>query len=296
MKRTLLLLPLFAFAGTLRAGEAHVEEIIRTVLDNVAKVKAVSPGAVPMAFWDFDGTVIDGDIAVGHKEDGREVYHGMTVEGVEAGFSSVFADKAAVDRFFASDYPEMGKTLGRWLSWPSLGQIFHGADALRLEGCLRRYAESTLKRWYFTSTLRILRALEKAGVENHIVSGSPDVFVKAAAAVAGIPRTHAVGIRLRIAGGRLTTQLEYPLSMNEGKVECVREILDACPGSVPVAAFGNSYWTDGPFMRYVATTPLPGGAKGTALMINGGTPPKGYEGLFRCVTQSESAARPGTGK
>ena len=72
-----------------------------------------------------------------------------------------------------------------------------------------------------------MRALEKAGVENYIVSGSPDIFVKAAGIVAGVPRERCVGIRQKIAGGRLSTELKYPLSMNEGKVECVREILNS---------------------------------------------------------------------
>ena len=57
--------------------------------------------------------------------------------------------------------------------------------------------------------------------------------------------------------------------------------------AVAVAAFGNSYWTDGPFLRYVVTQPLPGGAKGTAVMVNGSGDDAGYRGFFRCVTQDE---------
>lgn len=265
-----------------------MDEVVREVLETVARVKAAEPAAVPMAFWDFDGTIIKGDISVGHSEDGREVYKGLFVQAAAAGFSTRFADGAGAEKYLTGDYEKLGTTVGRWLSWPSLGQSFHGADAERLEAFCRRYCEATLKAWYFASSLRILRALEAAGVENYIISASPDVFVKAAGIAAGVPRARATGIRQRVAGGRLTSQLEYPLAMNEGKVECLREIVTACPGGVAVAAFGNSYWTDGPFMRYVATNPLPGGAKGRALMINGGTPPKGYEGLFRCVTQDET--------
>ncbi|MCX8124876.1 MAG: hypothetical protein N3F66_12050, partial [Spirochaetes bacterium] len=52
-----------------------------------------------------------------------------------------------------------------------------------------------------------------------------------------------------------------------------------------IAAFGNSYHTDGPFLRYVAMQKLPAGTP-IAVMINGGTPPEEYKGLFHCVEQS----------
>jgi phosphoserine phosphatase len=277
-------------AMPLAAGEAHVAETVREILANVAKVKAAEPDAVPMAFWDFDGTVIRGDISTGYEHDGRKAYAGMLVKAAEKGFSPVFKSAAEAEDFLADDYPRLSGKYGKWLSWPIFGQAFFGADAEKLELFCRDYADSALKRWYFTSSLAIMRSLEKAGVENYVVSGSFDIFVKAASTAAGIPRSRALGIRQRVAGGRITTQLEYPLSMNEGKVECVREVLNARPGAVAVAAFGNSYWTDGPFMRYVALNPLPGGARATAMMINGGTPPPGYKGLFRLVEQSETEA------
>lgn len=277
-------------AATASAAESHVDGIIREITANVAKIRKHDPNAVPMAFWDFDGTIIRGDISTGLSMDGKRVYEGLFVKAAEAGFSGIFKDAASAEDYLGTVYPKLGKNVGRWMSWPSLGQSFRGADASRLEAFCREYAERVFKPWYFSSSLRIMRALEKAGIENHIVSGSPDVFVKAAGAAAGVPRTQAVGIRQRIAGGRLTTRLEYPLSMNEGKVECIREILGACPGAVAVAAFGNSYWTDGPFMRYVATSPVPGGAKGVAVMINGGKTPPEYEGLFLLVNQTETPA------
>ena len=60
-----------------------------------------------------------------------------------------------------------------------------------------------------------------------------------------------------------------------------------------VAAFGNSYLTDGAFLRYVATQPfLPGGAKGTAVMINGGKTVPGLSEHFICVEQQAVVGEP----
>ena len=285
MKRPCIFLAaaIAAAAGFSAGVEEHADRVISDVLASVAKLKAADPKAVPMAFWDFDGTIVKGDITTGWVG-GREVYPGLFRACAEAGYSATVRTPADVDAFLGDTYSKL-KSVGRFVAWPALGQVFAGAVEAELEGFCRRHAEKTFRPWVFASSEKILRALDKAGVENYIVSGSPDIFVKGASVCAGVPRSRSVGIRQRIAGGRLTAQLEYPQSMNEGKVENVREIVNACPHAYAVAAFGNSYWTDGPFMRYVATNPLPGGAKGVALMVNGGEAPAEYRGFFICAEQ-----------
>ena len=133
--------------------------------------------------------------------------------------------------------------------------------------------------------MEIIDRLAAAGVENYVVSASPEVFVRNAAETLGIPRERCNAIRIGEDGGRLTTRIEYPVPFGEGKVEVVRRLVLARPNGVAVAGFGNSYSTDGAFLRYIVSQPLPGGAKGFALMINGGKPKPGYEGLFRLVEQ-----------
>jgi len=64
---SLLLFPLYIFASPLAVAwgaETHADGVISRVLDNVAKLKAADPQAVPMAFWDFDGTIIRGDVSI----------------------------------------------------------------------------------------------------------------------------------------------------------------------------------------------------------------------------------------
>ena len=66
MFRKVLLVAIACLAAALYAApETHADEVVATVLDNVAKLKAVRPDAVPMAFWDFDGTIIKGDVSEG---------------------------------------------------------------------------------------------------------------------------------------------------------------------------------------------------------------------------------------
>ena len=279
----------FAVAACL-GEESHADGIVERVLANVAKVKAACPQAVPMAFWDFDGTIIRGDISEGIEIVGDrrvKLYKGLIERTIEVGLNSVYPAKGGWEQYWERDYPRLN-AIGRWLSWPFNAQMYQGQSAAALDAFCEAECERLYRKWYFASSMKMWRALEKAGVENYVVSASPEIFVRAAAKSLGVPSCRIRGVRVAIDGDRITSRTVHPLPMGEGKVENMRELLLACPNGVAIAAFGNSYSTDGAFLRYVATQPsLPGGAKGTAVMINGGKIVSGYTEHFITVDQDE---------
>jgi len=276
-------------APTSDSAESHADEITARILDNAAKVKAANPISVPMAFWDFDGTIIKGDVTSGWDDDGNVLYKGMAVRTIEAGLNSVYPAEGGGDQYFKIDYPRFRLGIGKWLAWPFRAQMYYGQSEDKLESFCRGECERDFSRWYFSSSVKMLKALERGGVENYIISASPEIFVRGAATSLGLPRERFRGVRTKVVCGRITTQTEYPLPDFEGKVEILQGIVRARPNGVAVAAFGNSYSADAGFMRYVATQPaLPGGAAGTAVMINGAKPMEGYAELFIKVSQSET--------
>ena len=276
------------------AAERHAEPIIQQVLANVKLIKAADPTAVPMAFWDFDGTIIKGDVSEGLVEKGEQRFKGLIQRTIEEGYSTVYG-REEWKRYREVDYPRLNE-MGRWISWPFNAQIYAGTRVDDLDAfCLREY-DLVYRKWYFASSIAMLHALEKAGVENYVVSASPELFVANAAATLPLPRERLRGIRVHLSAGYVTTQILYPLPMGEGKVELVRELVLARPHGVAVAGFGNSYSTDGAFLRYVAKQPsLPGGAKGTAVMVNGGKVVPGYTEHFICVDQDNVLGSPDGG-
>lgn len=291
MKRTISLLAvaaaLFATRDAIAAAEPHVDGIVAEILANAAKLKAACPEAKPMAFWDFDGTILMGDISEGLDKDGEKIFAGLIEETALAGLSSVYKGESGWRQYHDVDYPRMN-AIGRWLAWPYNAQIFDGVETAALDRFCAEKVETVYKKWYFASSVAIWRALEQAGVENYIVSASPEVFVRNVAQSLGMPRSHIRGIRVEVDGGRMTTRVVHPVPYGEGKVENVRQLVLARPNGVAVAGFGNSYFTDGAFLRYIVSQPLPGGAKGVAVMINGGEALPGLEGLFKCVDQTET--------
>ena len=278
------------------AAETHADAVVAQILENVAKIKSANPDAVPMAFWDFDGTIIRGDISEGFETvNGKPVklYKGLIERTIEAGLNTVYPAKGGWEQYWDRDYPRLNE-IGRWLAWPYNAQMYHGQSEAALGAFCEAECEKVYRKWYFASSMKIWRALAKAGVENYVISASPEVFVRGAAKSLGIPSSRCRGIGVAIFGGRLTAKLVYPIPNGEGKVENLREFVLARPNGVAVAAFGNSYSTDGAFLRYVATQPsLPGGAKGTALMINGGKTVPGYTEHFITAYQSDTEGKYG---
>ena len=297
MKQLLVLLVTFTLVAA-RAAENHADGIVRQVLENVAKLKAADPAAVPMAFWDFDGTIIKGDISEGLVEGATQsLSEGLRVGGVrrfkglvwrtiEAGFSPVYPKDGGWEQY-QKDYKRLNE-IGRWLAWPYNAQIFEGTSAAELDAFCAAECAAVYRKWYFASSVKMMKALEKAGVENYIVSASPEIFVRNAAASLGLTADRMRAIRVEISGGRMTTRVVHPVPYGEGKVENVRDLVLARGHGVAVAGFGNSYSTDGAFLKYIATqASLPGGAKGTSVMINGGKVVAGMTEHFITVDQDE---------
>ena len=291
MKTLTMIIAAFAAVLSSLAGESHADAIVARVLENAAKIRAADPNAVPMAFWDFDGTIIKGDISEGVDfATGSEVklYKGLIERTIESGLNTVYPADGGWEQYWKRDYPRLNE-IGRWIAWPYNAQMYHGQSAAALDALCEAECERVYRKWYFASSMKMWRALENAGVENYVVSASPEIFVRNTAKSLGVPAWRCRGIRVESAGGRLTTRVVWPIPVGEGKVENVRDMVLARPNGVAVAAFGNSYSTDGAFLRYVATQPsLPGGAKGTAVMINGGKAVPGYTEHFITVDQSET--------
>lgn len=295
MKRHLivcwLLLPIAGFAVRAEEAEPHAEAIVRRVLAEVAKVRARDPLAVPMAFWDLDGTIIRGDSGFGLVEDGRVLYRGLIEGLILDGVNAIYGGEADYRRW-QRDYQYM-MSIGPWLSQSFNAQMYAGVEEARLDAACRAVIErQRLPDWYFSSSMAIWKALAGAGVENCVVSANAEALIRNLAPTLGIPRERIRGVRVVSEGGRWTTKIRHPVPHGEGKTEAMLAMVQARPHGVAVAAFGNSYETDGLFLRHVATqTALPGGARGTAVMINGGPARPGFSEHFVCVGQTNVIAR-----
>jgi len=271
--------------------EPHAAALLAELRALRAELLAIRPEARFFAFWDLDGTLLRGDCSEGLVERDRETYSGLVRLGIERGHS---ADYGAEDDGYAAcreDYAELKGRIGGWLAYPFLLQIFAGTEEAQLAKLAARHFDTTLRKFYFAASREIFDGLAADGVEQHILSASAEVFVRGASASLALPPDRLHGIRVRTVDGRLTRELLHPVTYAEGKTEKLREIVLAAEAEAPgrpvfvLAAFGNSFDTDGAFLAHVVGQSLPAGQP-LAVMINAGFAPAAYRRMFRSVRQT----------
>lgn len=287
-----LLLLAFSAHAQERHAESVISEIMQTKQALMAKDGHASQKYIFLAFWDFDGTILKGDCSEGLKQKDGWLYKGLAQLAIEHGYSNIYAPKGGADRFW-HDYRHMEDSIGKWLAYPFIPQMLRGARLIDIQALAEKHFEREMSQYYFNSSMQILKALEDAEIKSYVISASADVFVDAAAKTVGLDIDRLHGIQLLIEHGQLTEKLVYPVTWSDGKTEKLKAIvaemqkLHPSKEVVVIAAFGNSYSTDGPFMKYVAKQVLPAG-KPLAVMINGGEAPATYHDLFWQVNQFET--------
>jgi len=274
--------------------ESHVEGVLSSILNtkqaiiNQDKTRDAED-FIFLTFWDFDGTILKGDCSEGLSENGKTVYKGLSQLAIENGYSSVYQPNQL--NAFKTDYHHLEDTVGRWFVYPFLAQMMRGSSFDSVTQMAEQHFNKVLKDYYFSSSVHMFNTLESQNVINHVISASADIFVDSSASTLNIAKTRFNGIEVQIEDGNITEKLVYPVTWSHGKTEKLQAIVKATEANNPgkkvvvLASFGNSYNTDGPFMKYVAEQSLPAG-KPISVMINGGAAPEGYQQLFLEVNQT----------
>jgi hypothetical protein len=230
------------------------------------------------------------------KAEGKTVYPGLAQVAIERGLSTLYPPAHGFANFW-TDYTNLEARVGPWLAYPFIPQMLRGAKAEEVLALSRQHFAGTLSNYLMASSVKIIRALQHGGVESHIVSASADLFVKGAAGSLAIPVEHIHGIEVRVRGGRLTEEIVYPVTWNAGKLEKIRALAARMAGESPgrkvfvLAGFGDSYSTDGPFLKFIAEQSLPA-SKPLAVFYDSKKEPDEYHGLFYQARHSTTVSDP----
>lgn len=239
--------------------------VVARILETAALLRRAEPAAVPVAFWDFDGTLLEGDCVDGFRRSDGAGYAGLVERAILGGLCPAYAEADGVARC-ERDFRELMSRDGRAAAYAFQSLIFAGAAEERLRSHARAAFATDVGDWIFAEALAWWRQLEAAGVRCWVLSASPDFFVKGAAAALGVPESRCTGMRLHTdEGGILRGDLMGPVMVGQGKTQRLHDLLadmaTAEPGRsfFPVAAFGNDPVSDGPMIEAVRQTPLPAG-------------------------------------
>jgi len=235
------------------------------ILETAARLRAVRPAAVPVAFWDLDGTLLEGDCVDGFRRSDGEGYAGLVERAIAGGLCPAYPDAGGYARC-ERDFGALKQAEGRAVAYGFQSRIFAGASEAVLKEHARRAFTEDLGPWFFAEALGWWRRLEEAGVRCWVLSASPDFFVKGAAEALGVPEERCTGMRLEPGSpGILGSAILGPLMFGAGKVQRMNELLARMVAAepdrafYPVAAFGNDVASDGPMLEAVRRSRLPAG-------------------------------------
>jgi phosphoserine phosphatase len=85
---------------------------------------------------------------------------------------------------------------------------------------------------YIQESVAMLDRLNKAGFDIWVVSGSNQWSVEAVCQRLGVPSDHVIGITLVELGGMLSSTVQKPIPVGEGKVEAIRKQIGRMPDFV----------------------------------------------------------------
>lgn len=267
--------------------EAHAKEILdhieqtRLYIENYSRQGShpcAEEKCVFVTFWDFDGTIIHGDITDGltDPQSGEVEYKGLEQLSIEAGIAPRYLGEDGFARY-RQDYDRLEASKGHAEAYAYIAQIFAGARPSEFETIVDAHFAQRLTKYYFQSSIDIIRRLQHNGVQTRVVSASPTFFVRGAAESLGVPPEWITGVELEMNGEFLSDQIKPPFNYAAGKTERIKYEVEKIKQAEQtehvyvLAGFGNSHHTDGDFLDWIAAQKLPDGSP-LSVMINGDSP------------------------
>lgn len=245
------------------------------LLEKKKNILSSQPKTHFVSFWDFDGTIIDGDISEGKKTDHRHGrYHGMVHRSIFSGLIDTYAsgEKGIAD--FFRDYR------GDLESYYYLGGLYSNLSFERKSQIqqLTRDTYEEVKKHFFDFSLDFLMFLFKEDIESYIISASPHIFVEEACEHLPVKREHIFGINLDEKDGK---KVDPIFNYREGKRERALNILQTHPHAFPILAVGNDWTADGSMIKLVCEK------GGFGILINGLHDDNSYQhpNFYRIVVQ-----------
>lgn len=250
-----------------------VEGLSSWILSQAKALCHTTPQAQPLALWDFDGTLLEGDCTEGLRRVDGSGYPGLAEMAIRHGFSSIYRGAEGVTAF-EQDYAKRLREHGSKSAYIFVTQIFAGAMEADLRALAQQHFAEVLAPWFYSDMLAVWRDLEAGGMHNHVISASADFFVKGAAPLLGVPETHVHGLRLAVSPqGKLLSTPEEPVTHGPGKAECLQHLLAALTHKSPhrfyqpLFAVGNDLQADGALLHAVASLPV-SSARPLAVLLN----------------------------
>ncbi len=208
------------------------------------------------AFWDLDGTLIDGDISEGclggpaSRVEHRVTYLGMLDQLITARLIPGYEPEARGKERLWQEYARLRQVEGDLVAFAFLAEVladFSPEQHAKVEALLAPLVANYYRPFVIAESLYLLEALSQRGVQHFVISASPHLLVTKCAGMLPIPVEQMSGIERSRRAGVLIDPL---INHAEGKRQRA-ELLTHTHGLCPVFAAGNTWNSDGAMLRFV---------------------------------------------
>jgi HAD superfamily phosphoserine phosphatase-like hydrolase len=181
--------------------------------------------SAPSCLWvtDADGTLWSDDIGEGFLKALIQDHALMSPEA-RGDVWATYEDKVRRDK--ASGY-----------AWAA--QVMAGLPEDVVRHRAADFARTFVPEHLYPSMKTLLGEAKARGCETWIVSASNQWIVEAAAPLLGLEPSHAVGIRVAVEAGKLTSKVVAPVTYKAGKVSAIAKFIGRDPTLVTGDSFGD---------------------------------------------------------
>lgn len=205
------------------------------------QAKRTHPSLKPAAFFDVDGTIIDGDITEGHA--GENGFTGLLEVCIRKGLVPGFSDPSALSRLREIMHKEALVT--DYYPYMYAANVFAGLSERQKEA-IRTFMAGPMQKivseHVFSFAAHTLEFCRAADIDVYFISASPHIFVYELGPYFSIPQAHCFGID--------PDENSDFVNHAHGKAERV-QYLCRKKQLKPVLSMGNRWQSDGAMLEHV---------------------------------------------
>ena len=246
------------------------ESSVRSLSETLKPLKEkldLSLGEIPagtkcFAFWDFDGTLLRGDISIGKHSGEEDDYHGLVEEAVLHGLTRGYEGQEGLKQLWQDYTKKMAENYP--LSHTYIADLIHKLspeNKSTLKAVADELMRTRIHHHFYPGSMEIMQYLSDRGVQHCIISASPHYLVEIGASYLPVKPAFALGVGC-------DDHLPEPdrfINCGEGKARRAGQVLKKASETGPaVAVFsaGNYWSSDGAMLEWVV------GQGGLSLLIN----------------------------
>lgn len=218
------------------------------------------------AFWDFDGTLIRGDISIG-KHDGKDDdYYGLLEEAILNGYTNTYKGKEGLKTFWVEYNKRMQENYKQ--SHTFIAEMVHDLPdetISRLKSFAHRQVDTKIKYYFYPVAMELLTFMDQLGVRHCVISASPHLFVECASAHLPVKPWAVYGVGC----DRHLPADQQIINCADGKAARAKQELAKSENEASaIFSAGNHWMSDGDMIRLAREQ------NGCSLLINESLPPE----------------------